>query len=157
TPTGLNALDSQTAYNGSYPRGYTTYGVRLYHVDARIGKFTYSYPVGWYFNGYFEPTSLDLSGNNYYGIAHSNTPSYSADEEYRLIHMIQAGGTNTFDTGSNGSNADLFTTGQTFSMSTYGSQFFKNNTLLNNGNPLGYTIQFVNVSATSATIRILVA
>ncbi len=157
TPTGLNALDSQTAYNGSYPRGYTTYGVRLYHVDARIGKFTYSSSVGWYFNGYFEPTSLYLSGNNYYGIAHSNTPSFSADEEYRLIHMIQAGGTNTFDTGSNGSNADLFTTGQTFSMSTYGSQFFKNNTLLNNGNPLGYTIQFVNVSATSATIRILVA
>ena len=71
--------------------------------------------------------------------------------------MIQAGGTNTSDTGSNGSNADLFTTWQTFSMSTYSSQFFKNNTLLIYGNPLGYTIQFVNVSATSATIRILVA
>ncbi|MFA7020296.1 MAG: Ig-like domain-containing protein, partial [Bacilli bacterium] len=112
TPTGLNQLDSLTAYNGSYPQGYTIPGVRLYHIDSRIGKFSYS--SGWYFNGYYEPTSLYLSGDNYYGVSHSNTPSYSADPDYRLIHMIQAGGTNTFDTGSTGTNADLFTTGKTF-------------------------------------------
>lgn len=154
TPTGLNALDSTTAYNGSYPLGYTEAGIRLMHVDSRLGKYTYSTTSGWYFNGYYEPTSLYLTGNNYYGFAHSNTPSYSADPEYRLIHMIQAGGTNTFDTGNTGTNADLFKTGNTFSMATYGTQFFKNGTKLNNGNSLNYRIEFTNVSASSATIRI---
>lgn len=154
TPTGLNALDSSTAYSGSYPRGYTTSGVRLMHIDSRIGKQTYSSSNGWYFNGYFEPTSLTLSGNNYYAVAHSNTPSYSADPEYRLIHMIQATGTNTFKTGSVGSNADLFTTGKSFSMATYGTAFFKNGNKLNNNNSLNYRIEFTSVSATSATIKI---
>ena len=155
TPTGLNGLDSSMAYSDDYPIGYTIPGIRLYHVDSRIGNFTYSYSnEEWYFDSYYEPSSLYLSGSSYYGLAHSNTPSRSADENHRLIHMIQAGGTNTFDTGGEGSNADLFTTGQTFSMDTYGSQFFKNGNKLNNGNALGYTISFSSVSSESATIRI---
>ena len=153
TPTGLNYLDSATRYVGAYPRGYTIPGVRLYHVDSRLGKYDYYNN----FVGYDHPAGSALYDNSlqrYYAIAHSNTPSYSEDPDYRLIHMIQAGGTNTFDTGDIGTNADLFTTGKNFSMATYGSQFFKNGSLLNNGNALGYTIEFVSVSSSSATIRI---
>lgn len=153
TPTGLNKLDSDTAYTGSYPRGYTQAGVRLYHIDSRLGEYNYS---GNFLN-YGHPTGSELYNNStsrYYGVANSNTPSYSANSDYRLIHMIQARGTNTFDTGSTGVNADLFTTGKSFSMAANGSQFFENGSLLNNGNALGYTIQFVSVSSTSATIRI---
>ncbi|MFA5481123.1 MAG: hypothetical protein WC282_01895, partial [Bacilli bacterium] len=108
TPTGLNALDSQTAYNGSYPRGYTIPGVRLYHVDSRLQRYSV----------YSEPMISSVYG---YSLAHSNTPSDSKDPDYRLIHMIQATGTNTFDTGGFASNADLFTTGETFSMADFGS------------------------------------
>lgn len=153
TPTGLNKLDSDNAYVGSYPRGYTQAGVRLYHVDARLGEFSYSGN----FQNFGHPVGSELYNNStsrYYAVANSNTPSYSADDDFRLIHMIQAKGTNTFDTGSTGTNVDLFTTGKTFSMAGFGTQFFKNGSLLNNGNALGYTINFVSVSATSATIRI---
>jgi len=154
TPTGLNALDSQTAYNGSYPRGYTIPGIRMYHVDSRMGEYNYSNV----FLSYKDPTSSVLYNNStqrYFAIANSNTPSRSADSEYRLIHMIQATGTNTFDTGGTGTNADLFTTGGTFSMAANGAQFFKNGSLLNNGNALGYSIQFTNVTSSSATIRVI--
>jgi hypothetical protein len=68
--------------------------------------------------------------------------------------MIQAGGTNTFDTGAIGTNSDLFRTGQSFTMASYGSEFFENGNKLNNGNSLGYTIDFSNVDLSSATIRI---
>jgi hypothetical protein len=68
--------------------------------------------------------------------------------------MIQATGTNTFDTGGFASNADLFTTGETFSMEDFGLEFFKNGSLLNNGSELGYTIEFISVTSSSARIRI---
>lgn len=148
TPTGLNLLDSTTAYSGT--KGYTTAGIRLLHVDSRLGLFA----SNGNFSGYREPTSLSGTGNSQYNFAHSNTPSSSVDDEYRLIHMIQATNVNTFKNDGSGKNADLFTTGKSFSMATYGPNFFKNGTKLNNGNALGYTIDFVSVTATSATIRI---
>ncbi|HPY38160.1 MAG TPA: hypothetical protein PLU89_01560 [Bacilli bacterium] len=153
TPTGLNKLDSRTNYVGRYPRAYTTAGVRLLHIDARLGIFNYSNQ----FINYGDPGSGPLyndSTQRYFAMANSNTPSYSADENHRLVHMIQALGTNTFDEGMSGTNSDLFKTGQTFSMSTHGTEFFKNGNKLNNGNALGYAIYFSSVSSESATIRI---
>jgi len=154
TPTGLNTLDSTTKYNGSYPLGFTEKGIRIMHVDSRIGKKSYSSTSGWYFNGYFEPTTLPLSGNNYYDLAHSNTPSFSAEGEYRLIHTIQATNENTYKNGGEAKNADLFQAGDHFTMETFGANFFHKKTTLNNGNALGYTIEILSISDTEATIRI---
>lgn len=153
TPTGLNYLDSKTRYAGVYPLAYSTPGVRLLHIDARLGVYNYS---GSFIN-YGDPGSgpLDDSANSrYFAMANSNTPSYSQDADHRLVHMIQALGVNTFDTGYSGTNSDLFKTGQSFSMASFGSEFFKNGSHLNNGNDLGYTISFTSVSSSSATIRI---
>lgn len=36
TPDGLNELDSTYAYDGNYPQGPKTPGIRLWHVDARL-------------------------------------------------------------------------------------------------------------------------
>ena len=154
TPMGLNALDSTTKYNGIYPLGFTEKGIRIMHVDSRIGKNSYSSSKGWYFNGYFEPTTLVLTGNNYYDVAHSNTPSFSADNEYRLIHTIQATNVNTYKNGARAKNEDLFQVGDHFQMSTYGANFFKEKTTFNNGNELGYTIEVLAISDSEATIRI---
>lgn len=150
TPTGLNQLDATNYYGGSIygRRAFTNPGVRLYHVDGRIGTKNTSNKV----TGYYNSTSL---GGAYYGFAHSNTPSSSYNPNYRQIHMIQAGGTNSYYTGSRGTNSDLFQTGHTFSMEDYGAKFFANGNRLNNGNELNYRIEFINVSAASATIRIL--
>ncbi len=153
TPTGLNYLDSKTQYAGRYPLAYSKSGVRLLHIDARLGIYNYQNS----FISYGDPGAGPLyndSTERFFAMANSNTPSFSEDANHRLVHMIQAGGANTFDTGSSGTNTDLFKTGQSFSMSAYGSEFFKNGSKLNNGNNLGYTISFTSVSSSSATIRI---
>jgi M6 family metalloprotease-like protein len=152
SPTGLNAKDATTSYNSA--KVYTEPGIRLYHVDSRLCRYTYSSSYGWQFSTYIEPSGFITGSYYYYCTAASNTPSYSENEDYELIHMIQAGGTDTFSYGGAANNSDLFKTGQTFSMSTYGSKFFANGTKFNNGNDFGYTITFVSVSSTSATIRI---
>lgn len=40
TPEGLNALDSKTAYPGR-PLYFSEAGVRMYHIDARLGEFQF--------------------------------------------------------------------------------------------------------------------
>ena len=43
TPTGLNKLDSEVSYEDSVPKYYSETGVRMYHIDARLGQFKYAY------------------------------------------------------------------------------------------------------------------
>ena len=43
TPEGLNVLDSTEKYT-TWPLYFTKSGIRLYHVDARLGEFKYCYP-----------------------------------------------------------------------------------------------------------------
>ena len=42
-PTGLNELDSKVKYNWR-PMYYSEIGVRMYHIDARLGAFVYMMP-----------------------------------------------------------------------------------------------------------------
>lgn len=155
SPTGLNYKDATTSYNSASV--YNTYGIRMYHVDSRLAKIQYIND-GWYYTGYAEPSQVNsqTNSNTYFQMAHSNTPSYGYNENYQLIHLINADNTNSFASGYAANNDDLFQSGDTFSMSAY-SKFFANGTKFNNGNALGYNISFINVSATSATIRITVA
>lgn len=41
SPTGLNELDSKEQYTWWRPYYYSEPGVRMYHIDARLGKFVY--------------------------------------------------------------------------------------------------------------------
>jgi hypothetical protein len=56
TPTDLNYLDSHTAYS-SREKHYTTYGVKLYHIDARVVRYS-SITKTWAF--YSEPVSIAI-------------------------------------------------------------------------------------------------
>ncbi|OPZ34907.1 MAG: hypothetical protein BWY98_00898 [Tenericutes bacterium ADurb.BinA155] len=44
TPTGVNTLDAATGYP-LRPRYYNNPGIRLYHVDSRLGEFKYTLPT----------------------------------------------------------------------------------------------------------------
>lgn len=148
TPTGLNELDSSTRYLEVYPRGFTIPGIRMYHVDSRLGLFS---PYG-NFVQYGHPIrdNLITSNGSYFGVAHSNTPSYSQNNN-RLLHMIQAGKKNTYKSGWTGTNADLFQAGNIFTMEDY-SVFFRSKKL-NNGENLNYQIEFLSVTSSEATIK----
>ena len=58
TPTGLNTLDASKSYLGSYPKMFSEYGVRVYHVDSRLGEFVYQ-KGDWYYNDYVYNYSID--------------------------------------------------------------------------------------------------
>lgn len=150
-----------------------TGGVRLYHVDARL----WGYNSESSFNNGGFVDDIDNNKYKYLQLANHNTsnnteyatikPSVIANKGYRLLHLIQAGNKNTFEVASKNPSksqllkkADLFSTGDTFSIGShtgytnYGTNFFKNKTTLNNGEAFPYVISFDEVSTTSATITI---
>lgn len=146
TPTDLNYLDSHTKYS-SRQMHYTTYGVKLYHVDARLMQ-TNDFSNYAYFTG----SSLNTSSFAYQVGATNCNKSYSpADSSFSLLRMISADNTNTFTGGSLADENSLFETGDVFSMATY-SKYFPKGAILNSGKSLDFTINFQEVTASHAKI-----
>lgn len=155
-------------------------GVRLYHVDARLGRLVEdSSSSSWW--GSYDVELIDdpnnspnlagtgefLNTNSYidsdyaqtlYSYASSTMSEY---EPYHLLHLIQAGGEDTYSTGSSyyGSGRaylnedDLFQTGDVFTLSSY-SDFFENVTTFNNGEAFPYRIEFNKVTKDSASVTV---
>jgi M6 family metalloprotease-like protein len=148
TPTGINQKDSAAAYPGNSALGFTVPGVKIHHVDARLGRYSNSSGS---FLGYVN--TVNVASNSYPMIAHSNSVDYSQNENYKLIHLLQAGGTNTFITGSTASNATLFRQGSTFNpATTHGSFFTEGANKLNNGLAIGYRIEIQSMTSNQATL-----
>jgi hypothetical protein len=150
-------------------------GIRLYHVDARVvgcnsGEFLNSSNEDvWHQVDYLDefPTNstnaLDChvvgTNNSYDYTAYAGYP-YSDYSNYKLLTLIQKGGTNTFanDSGNNALSVDdLYQTGDTFSFEDAKSFLLKSGTAstMDNGELFPYTITFVNVNENSATIKIV--
>jgi M6 family metalloprotease-like protein len=93
TPTGLNALDAKI----HYPHSVLGYGVRLWHVDARLAKYSYSSSGELQSIAYVEgsPATLDYDDLSYFSIAACNTASLREGEAldlgYNEVSLIQAG------------------------------------------------------------------
>lgn len=137
TPTGLNGLDANYSYLNKYPKMFNKIGVRIYHVDSRLGEFVYQ-SGDWYYNDYINNYSLeDLYSNtlsyNYYAIFNSNTPSYSFEENNNLIRLVSSYYNNNyvFDDGKYAENKDLFKDGSSLV-----------NFKFNNGKTLDYKVEF---------------
>ena len=137
TPTGLNELDSSKSYLGSYPKMFSEIGVRIYHVDSRLGEFVYQ-RNDWYYKNYIKNYSLnDLYSNtgydNYFAIFNNNTPSYSFKDENKLIRLVSAyrGNNYIFKDNEYASNKDLFN-----------DSSFLRSFRFNDGNVLEFNIEF---------------
>ena len=158
TPTGLNELDSKTPYDGR-PLVYDKPGIKMYHVDNRLGK-----KVGntvSYFNG--TPTRANVSG--YTQIA-ANTDeygprNYSPDLFYEIALIQQGKKPTMLKNGASGTNADLFHTGDYFRFEDYADFFQKEVTVngekvkrFNDGSEFKYQIYFESVTAEGASVVI---
>lgn len=86
TPEGVAKKDGDEPYLGYYPRYFTKAGIRILHVDARLG----SWGSGYSFKGYTWTTTRGDS--NYIDFAADNTPSRSAYSDYKLIEILPATG-----------------------------------------------------------------
>jgi hypothetical protein len=149
-PTGLNELDSKTAYGDTL--GLSKAGIKVYHIDNRL----------YYFDGEDDSKYgyVDLKkdvfdiDDNYYLVAASNCQKLGSEyvpDEYNLCQMIQAEGYDTFRAGT-ATNDDLFQTGSVFDPLKF-TDYFQNGKG-NNGADFNFTVEFVKVSAEEATVKI---
>lgn len=163
SPYGNNAKFTATWNNYCKVNFALTYGVRLYHVDSRVFK--------WTGTKFIESADTSLAlympiDNNCYGYENRNS-YFSQFADYKLLTLIQHGGTDTFGKEEadythptyrhylNGS--DLFKQGDTFDFDTYGkflSKSYSPVTSMDNGETFPYRISFTSMSMESATISI---
>lgn len=155
TPTGLNELDSQSQYMGSYPKLPTASGIKIYHVDARLAVFD----VNKQNNSSNTPADAFIRYTDEIGpsvengkkvattMAHSNTSSRSVNKAYYLLHLLEATGRNSFkDGGKFMSNSTLFKAGSYFGYKIFEGFGF------NDGSSLDYVINVKSITEDGATI-----
>jgi len=120
TPTNLFKVDSETSYCDSYPKFYTESGLRVYHVDARLGLIKFDqYDNSTTFQKYVTDIATELNGVNedqiLYPVA-SNTPSNRyVEEDINLVELISE----TFDGNRDATNSDLYGVGDTFARTNF--------------------------------------
>lgn len=169
TPTELNASDSQSAYiNGI--RGFTTPGIRIYHVDARMVDLDASFDPTRYvttFNG--DTQRVDLANSN--SSAYNFVKGSVGNHEHRLIQMMDCTQKRNFDVAYDlergkkvpcvADNSSLFTQGKSFDFATYRSCFprayFHDSDQMNNGGTFDYRVTVTSITSSAATLTITAA
>lgn len=169
-PYGNNAVNYP--YNGTY-RGNTwefysqyiqdlgDYGVRMYHVNDQMYRWTGSSLVeynshvtsGMYI---YRPTDNDALDYE------DRTSAFDDWANYKELAIIQRGGTDSFGSTSSGvrhylGSDDLFHQGDVFTFSQYAKFLTKDNTVpttMNNGETFPYKITFTAMSSTQVTVKI---
>ena len=162
TPTGLNKMDSDYKYD-SCPKGPTTPGIRVWHIDARLA---YGYQSGedWYVDPDHmttDPTHgevMHAMSNTYYNASDEELEDYYSPfgdgyYDYNILQLIRNNTTYTYQPTNNLSASDLFVQGNSFSMNTYKKQFV-GSTNMNNGSTLGWSFTVTSLSSSSATIQL---
>ncbi|MCI2068080.1 MAG: hypothetical protein LKJ88_00680 [Bacilli bacterium] len=154
TPTGLNALDTANDYDNAGVYGLSQSGLRILHVDQRLGKFT---SKGW--DGYlYDNPSTQSHSSYYYWMINSNSKCYcSSSTNYCLVNLVQASGkTNLLETSSGGAsshfanNNDIFTsTSKVFGQDIYGT-----NQKTNEGWTLPYKVEISSLSSSGLSLTL---
>ena len=151
TPDGLNYQDTYGDYVYGREEGIAGYGVRIYHIDARLFKCTaVSYAEGTYLS-YVDGYEWDggaLSSNEYVIQAISNdmieSSSYqlpSSFDYFDECRLLESSGFNTFSDGGYADASTLWTASSTpFSIEQFGNLFFNAVYSFNNGNDLPFRI-----------------
>lgn len=155
TPTGLNELDGKEHLNWSRPKGYQEPGIRIFHVDSRVMKYTADNVTLLDVEYVSSPEEIGQDENAYYTIGATNCHKTSspADSSFSLIHMIESGKKNTFESGYLATDESLFHAGDYFDIRRYAS-FFPNHGKMNNGENFPYRVFIDALDERSATIGI---
>ena len=162
TPTGLNAYDVNNS--GTYISGADDIGIRLWHVDARLRR---CYESGGYLYFYTNSYYTNFDAGDYYQIGPSNTTyvnnnyvdtkGYAAfveeDRNYDLLALIRNSRANDDEMQDNLNSLMLFKAGDSFTMSSYSSQFPKGS-VLNSGSSLGFSFEVLSIDKVNLTATI---
>lgn len=149
TPTGLNEADAEHQYAGSYPQCPTIPGVKIYHIDSRLGTFQYN--GGWQFVDYTDK----IVGTGSLGkvdTATTNTATARIDDAWLINYLPRSSETIVTLV----SDETLFQEGDSFNDGENYADFTMNEKTGENKDEeisLGYKITIKSLSAQSATIE----
>lgn len=160
TPTGLNKFDSDHQYNEGYqyPKGPNIRGIRVWHVDARLAKYSY---------GSYALTSNPPSNYNRVTMAMSNTyqggnlgsstdylsPLGSSYYNMNILQLIRNDNSATYKPTQNFKSTDVYRSGSSFTMNQVKNQFVKTGKL-NSNVDLGFSFTVNALDEYSATITV---
>jgi M6 family metalloprotease-like protein len=145
-PISLNQKDSSQPFAGYYPRQFSQAGIKIYHVDARPGRFVQT-GGRWLFQDYVDHVR-DQTSTVYYGLANSNSAGRSGVPYHKLIQLLTPSGRDSFKHGYVATNQDLFQAGTAFDETNYPGFTF------NGGEPFPYTISIDALSEEAVTITV---
>ena len=152
TPTGLNAKDAEAKYAGIYPIMFQKPGIKVYHIDSRLGYYEYDQ-----FKHY--TNEIDENDDGYATstqIAHSNTSSRSSDRDYKLVRLLERGGTSFLNKkGVYAKDTMLFHEGDIFDPIDFDTVFDKEE-YFNDGEYINYFMEVVSITDEEATLKFTV-
>lgn len=97
-PKGLNKYDADKKFAGAYPQVFQEPGVKVYHVDSRLGGFDIPSSNVLTERGRFIEYVEDVMNRyGYCDVASDNTSDRSAFPEFKLIELLEPSGECTFD------------------------------------------------------------
>ena len=159
TPEGVAKADSEQRYLGHYPLYYNRAGVRILHIDSRMGLYQYSgagEQAGYKFAGYTWSTS-SAADQTYVRVAADNTKSRSCFPKYKLAEVMPSNGKSikTF-AGSQADASCLYYEGDSFGFKGQAWGDFKLNGINGEANKtFGFKIRVNKIDGNkSATITI---
>lgn len=150
TPEGVAKQDGETKYLNYYPKYYSKAGIRITHVDSRMGVFRSSG-----FSGYTWMTSAP-DQSSYVSIAADNTASRSCYSKYKIIEILPPSGKSIRVTPANlKGDALLYQTGDSFGQDGKWEDFKLNGIDGSQEKEFGFKIHIDAIDGnTSATITI---
>lgn len=141
TPEGVAKADGERPYTDGWALYYSNAGVRIWHVDARIGQFSSS-------TGAFQGYTVATSGSNgvYVDLATSNTTS-EINNNSPLLTLLKPGyKLGGWKTRGVATNDDLFYAGDSLN----GYKFFNDNGVQNVS--VGYNISVVKINGNESAV-----
>ncbi|MFA5235254.1 MAG: hypothetical protein WC399_00155 [Bacilli bacterium] len=145
-PDSLNQKDAAQPFAGYYPRQFSQAGIKLYHIDARPGRFVQR-AGQWRFQDYVDRVE-NRTASVYYGLANSNSAGRSGVPYHKLIQLLEPNGRNSLKHGYVATNGSLFEAGEAFDEGNYPNFSF------NDGDLFPYTITIDAVDGHEATITV---
>jgi len=156
-PIGLNEFDTIYDYQTDWVKGIDKYGIRIWHVDARLA----------YIDDLDEEFSASkitniITGEHYYYQVNTNTyPStdngylspIKSFQNYNLLQLIRNNTLVSYKVNTDIKTTDLFVEGDVFNMSKFSKQFY-NTGKLNDGSSLNVTITIEELNNEYARINI---
>lgn len=145
-PEGLNTKDSLAPYAKGFPQAFSRYGVRIYHVDARLCIYAGN-------NKRDYTDTLTTTGFFRSAIANSNTGVRSKDRRFKLLQLLDYSGINQAETTAASTSASLWGDESVFTFASYQNEFPLAGTM-NNGQEFSYKITFEFLDREGVTVSL---